>query len=42
MQEKCAGFPCLDMHLREEATAPISNTAISQWQKVVKQGGSLN
>lgn len=32
----------LDTHLREEVTAPISNTAISPWQKVVEQGGSLN
>lgn len=42
MQEEYAGFPCLDTHLREEVTAPISNTAISQWQKVVEQEGSLN
>lgn len=29
-------------HLRAEGTAAISNTAISWWQKVVEQGGSLN
>lgn len=39
---ECAAFPCLSTHLREEVTAPISNTAISQWQKVVEQEGSLN
>lgn len=32
----------LHIHLRAEVTAAISNATISQGQKVVEQGGSLN